>query len=40
VDKNKYGTVDAALLFAKKRQSMGQPLPYPWEIVSFPKNPR
>ena len=25
----------AALLFAKKRQSLGQPLPYPWEVENF-----
>jgi len=23
------------LLFAKKRQSLGQPLPYPWEVENF-----
>ena len=25
----------AALLYAKKRLSIGQPLPYPWEIENF-----
>lgn len=25
----------AALLYAKRRQSLGQPLPYPWEVENF-----